>query len=300
MTTQARPLRSRFGRAASAILGEPHAAASPAAIADDAHADERRAEAATSDEVRDAEADPAVDHLHNRENPSAAEMAEMLREVQDSLAALDERLAGLEGAQGESSLVTRRLALNIAQMGETLARRVRSLEHGHTAARPPAPPTPPPPAPPAAATPAPTPFAPALAPRPAPVGRKKGGRWDTLALILGVAILLGLIGIGLWVFGRQHAGGGSTNRAAAIAAPVATSLPPPPVAVAPAATAPPVTHKAAAPYSARTPRHYSFYPTHRGFIHHAPPPAAGADSPAPAGFGSFGPAATNNPPKPQI
>ncbi|MDQ2861739.1 MAG: hypothetical protein M3T55_13680, partial [Pseudomonadota bacterium] len=101
MTTAPRPLGHGLG-------GEPSAAgkAPRAALSSDAPADRR----------------------HNREDPSASEMAEMLREVQDALAAADERLDGLEGAQGNSSLVTRRLAVNVAEMGEALARRMRSLE----------------------------------------------------------------------------------------------------------------------------------------------------------------------------
>ena len=274
MTTAARPLGQGFGPEPFALEDTPEAPVS---------------EAATFDDASNTESDSLAGRFHNRENPSASEMAEMLREVQDSLAALNERLTGLEGTQDDSSLVTRRLALNVAELGATLARRVRSLEQGDAA--PPS--VAPPPLPP---TPAATPFAVAPPLRPASARSRDRRRWDTLGLILGVIILLGLIGIGLWVFARQHAGGGSSDRpAAVVAAPAATSLSPPP-----AATAPSVVHKATAPYSARTPRHYSFYPTHRGFTHHTAPPAPAADSPAPTGFGSFGPAATNNPPKPQI
>ncbi|MGI8840822.1 MAG: hypothetical protein ACR2F8_08610, partial [Caulobacteraceae bacterium] len=74
--------------------------------------------------------DPAVGFGHNRDNPSTAEMAEMLREVQDTLAALDGRLAGLEG---ESSLVTRRLASHVADMGQALTGRLKSLRTSRTA-----------------------------------------------------------------------------------------------------------------------------------------------------------------------
>jgi hypothetical protein len=277
MTTAARPLGQGFGPEPFALEDRPAAPVS---------------EAATSEDASNMEFDPSAGRFHNRENPSPSEMAEMLREVQDSLAALNERLTGLEGTQDDSSLVTRRLALNVAELGATLARRVRSLEQGDA----PPPPVAPPPLPP---TPVAAPFAVAPPSRPASARSRDRRRWDTLALILGAVILLGLIGIGLWVFARQHPVGGSSDRpAAAAAAPamVNPSSPAPARAAAPAAVVP----KSAPPYSARTPRHYSFYPTHHGFTHHAAPPAPPTDSPAPTGFGSFGPAATNNPPKPQI
>ncbi|MGI8840032.1 MAG: hypothetical protein ACR2F8_04500, partial [Caulobacteraceae bacterium] len=109
--------------------------------------------------------------------------------------ALDGRLAGLEG---ESSLVTRRLASNVADMGQALAGRLKSLETGRPApeaATPAAAPT-------EAGAPEAAPFAPAARPRPARAPRGKG----TGPLALAVIILIALVLIGLWVIGRGHSG----------------------------------------------------------------------------------------------
>jgi hypothetical protein len=244
-------------------------------------------EGAAVEDLPDALADRAVGRLHNRENPSPAEMAEMLREVQDTLAALDERLEGLEGAQGDSSVVTRRLASSVAEMGETLARRVRLLESGDAAPR--AAPAPQPSAPP-------PPFAAAAPSRPALAGWNKAGRVDTWVLILGLAALAVLVAIGLWVFWRQIAGGGLSTKPVAVAVAPAAPLAPPP------APAPPSTVQAAAPRTtAPPPRHFA-YQARRTTVRRAPAasPTAPAASPPPptAGFRSFGPAATNSVAKP--
>jgi len=69
-----------------------------------------------------------VDRSHNRDTLSSEAMTEMLREVQDAMLALDERLAALESAQGAASHDTSRLARGVVDMGDALARRVRALE----------------------------------------------------------------------------------------------------------------------------------------------------------------------------
>ena len=251
MTPSPRPLGQGFGRETSLVEADP--------------------DAVPRDHV--AAVDPPADRFHNRENPSPSEMAEMLREVQDSLAALDGRVAGLEGAQGDSSQVTRRVALNVAEMGESLARRMRALEKSDGSPR----------------SPAPAPVAAVIPPRPAPARRRQAnGR----ALLLGAAILFGLILIGLWVSGRWRDGAAppapSLVRAAA-PAPVSIA----PAAAAPAATPPAVVHRATPPATHR-PRHYNLYPAHRSFTPRAAPAIPVADGPAPTGYGSFAPAAVAN------
>ncbi len=221
-----------------------------------------------------ASGEPTAGRLHNRESPSPSEMAEMLREVQDSLAALDGRVAALEGARGESSLVTRRLALNVAELGETLAKRVRSLERGD--AGPPSP---------AAA-----PFSAAPASRLDRSPRRPG---NGLARIAGAAVLFGVILIGVWMFGRWREGGVSAGPPLAPAAAPAPVRVPPPVATA-AAAPPPAVHRATPPATHR-PRHY-FYPARHVVTARPTPAVPVADGPAPAGYGSFAPAAAANPP----
>ncbi|MBA3811722.1 MAG: hypothetical protein H0X27_08815, partial [Caulobacteraceae bacterium] len=70
----------------------------------------------------------SIDRLHNQANPSVEAVAEMLRELQDSLTALDERLGVVETAEGQSAQTTRRLGLEVADMGRALAGRVRAME----------------------------------------------------------------------------------------------------------------------------------------------------------------------------
>jgi hypothetical protein len=292
MTTATHPLGQRFVDAPSAMEEEPSAVQTRGAVSDDTES-----EPTATAEALEAKGDRDVGRFHNRDNPSPSEMAEMLREVQDALALLEERLAGLEGAQSDSFLVTRRLALSVAEMGETLARRVRSLETGDAAPRPPAPtsdPTPistPPPAP----IRAPSPFAASLPWRPVPARGQKGGRVDTVVLVLGVVVLIALIVIGLWVFGRQRAAGGSAAKSPAAVA-TAVPAPAPPAVASPAAAPFSAVHRFSPPRST-TPRHYSFYPTHRPYTRRATPAAPAADVPPATGFGSFGPAATNSVPK---
>jgi hypothetical protein len=86
----------------------------------------------TGDDHRDAGADAiwgrGVDRSHNRDTLSSEAMTEMLRDIQDAMLALDERLAALESTQVGASGDTRNLALGVADMGDALARRVRALE----------------------------------------------------------------------------------------------------------------------------------------------------------------------------
>lgn len=246
MTIAPRPLGHGFGR-------EPSA---PGAAARDA--------SPQGAPTRDAPAD----RLHNREEPSASEMAEMLREIQDALGVVDERLEGLQGAQGASALVTRRLAANVAEMGEALARRMRSLESREATSEPV----------PSAQRPAPSQLSRASAPR-RPQNR--------LAMSVVMAVVLGAILAGFWLFGQ-----GRTHRAlAAKPAPRAAAIADRPVAAAPAAI-----QTATAPHPSFTPRPRS---ARRPVTPRATPTGPSDAGPPTSGFGSFGPAVTaNSAPKP--
>jgi hypothetical protein len=57
-------------------------------------------------------------------------MTEMLRDLQDAMLALDQRLAALESSRDGASDETRKLAQGVADMGGALSRRVRALEQG--------------------------------------------------------------------------------------------------------------------------------------------------------------------------
>ncbi len=80
--------------------------------------------------------DRIVDRSHNRDTLSSEAMTEMLRDLQDAMLALDERLVALEASRDTASEDTRRLASGVADMGDALARRVRALEHGQDAPPP--------------------------------------------------------------------------------------------------------------------------------------------------------------------
>ena len=237
MTTAPRPLGHGLG-------GEPSAAAEAPRAAPSARA-------------------PA-DRRHNREDPSASEMAEMLREVQDALAAADERLDGLEGAQGNSSVVTRRLAVNVAEMGEALARRMRSLEGRETMAEPTE-----------------DVSRPTLPRRPE----------NRLALSLGMAVALALALAGFWMFGRREA----PRPPPAAPAPRAAA---PVAAIVPATPAPLSVPKAAARRPSPPPRRRLAAPRAAPAVAtEAGPPVAGYRSFGPAAPPAVAPA-TANPPKP--
>ena len=68
-------------------------------------------------------------------------MTEMLRDVQDTMLALDERLGTLETAQSHAGTQTRKLAIGVAQLADALTRRIQALEEATPA--PVAPPNPP-------------------------------------------------------------------------------------------------------------------------------------------------------------
>jgi hypothetical protein len=71
---------------------------------------------------------PLVDRSHNRDTLSSEAMTEMLRDLQDGLLRLGERVDELEAAQGHAASETRRLAVSVVEMGDALAKRVKSLE----------------------------------------------------------------------------------------------------------------------------------------------------------------------------
>ncbi len=256
MTSAVRPLGNRFAR-------------DPVTVSND----EDTAVVAT---LRPA--DDAADHLHNRDDPSVSVLAEILREVQDSLTALDERLVGIEGAQTSSGVLTRQLAENIVDIGAALARRVkvleraaeaRSLPEPHRPAAAPAPETQPaastdlapkagetvplsPYGGPAVSTPV-TRFA-------AASRRHARAPLDTWVLALGATVLVVVVGAGLWFMQKQ-----SSDRAAAAAEASQEAAAPAPIP----ATATP----ASAPAASVSPpadklHHYSLYPVHHGRRYH--------------------------------
>jgi len=172
----------------------------------------------------DFDREPTADRFHNRAPLSPEVLAESLSEVRDSLVALEGRLGSvaaelagkMDGAEQRTAANARRLALEVADMGEALARRVRTLEH-----RTPVPqsPQPPPPAPLVIAR-------PIKPPPPRPRGRE-------LALSLALAALLAAVLGGFWYW-RQSAPAASPP--APVKPPVTT---PPAVATPPAAATPP-------------------------------------------------------------
>lgn len=252
----------------SAPQGQGEGLGAARAVADDGRP------VAISEEDFDAETGAPAGRFHNRLNPSASEMAEMLREVQDSLAALDGRLEGLEGAQGDSSVVTRRLALNVAEMGESLARRMRSLEGLETALKP------------AAPAPGPT----AITGDRRPTARRE----NVLALSLGMAVALGLIVAGFWVFGRGEATRVPATKPMAAALPHAAIIPPP--SAPPSATASSSAgQKPAQPQPSHAP---PSRPTYRQATPRAAPQAPPTANQPTTGFRSYGPAAAASAPKP--
>ncbi len=91
--------------------------------ADHSQAGEGRADALTL-----APDERGVDRAHNRDTLSSEAMSQMLRELQDAMLALDERLGALESSHTGVSEDTRRLARGVADMGDALARRVRAIE----------------------------------------------------------------------------------------------------------------------------------------------------------------------------
>ena len=139
-------------------------------------------------ETREGEERP-VDRSHNRDILSSEAMTEMLRDVQDSMLALDERLGSLEAAHGHASAETRRLATGVADMGDALARRVRALETGKPE------------------------LAPIVA---APAAHKPARRPHErpIALSLGMALVLALALTAFWLFGSE-----TLDRATIVATP---------------------------------------------------------------------------------
>lgn len=243
-------------------------------------------------------ANVVVGNRHNRKDPTVTAIAEMLREVQDSLAALDDRLGKIEGAQGTSAVLTRQLAQNMVQIGESLSRRVKSLEQDVTAREDAAaaPPSTPAPEPAAASTfPAVSPVASPeggaiagpFAARPAASRRRSRAPLDTWVLAVGVAVLIALVGAGLWFLQRQSAPPAGRADPSAVHAEAVRAIP--------ASAIPALNANAAAAEHATNdarpserPHHYSLYPVHHGYgRHHAP----AADDPAPpaTGFGAYGP-----------
>ncbi len=197
-----------------------------------------------------------VDRLHNQANPSAEEMAEMLRELQDSLTALDERLAGVETAEGQSAAAARRLGLEVAHMGRALAGRVRAMEMSLAGAAP-------------------------AAPAPVILPPRKRPPEKTLWLSLALAVALAAVLAGFWL--REEQGTGPVAPPAKMSAPLTPTAPPPMPAPAPAAAviAKPAPAKAVHPAWRRGAK---YRPAPRRA---SPGPAAPAGAPT-TGFRSYG------------
>lgn len=172
-----------------------------------------------------------VDRSHNRDTLSSEAMTEMLRDLQDTLLALDERLGTLEAAHGHSNAQTRKLAVGVAQLGDALTRRIQALEEAKAA--------------PAATPPEPEPAL-FLAPPAKPVRRPPE---SPVAISVGLAFVLLLILGTLW-FWRSEI---MDHMRPAAPPPAAVTAPPAPVN-APAAQPPkpatatihPASHQSAA------------------------------------------------------
>jgi len=198
-----------------------------------------------------------VDRSHNRDTLSSEAMTEMLRDLQDAMLALDERLVVLESSQDGASEDTRRLAKGVADMGEVLTRRVRALEHGRQAL------------PPILAQPvAPLPLKPARQP---PQNR--------LVWSVGLVVVLALVLAAFWLLGVE-----SHDHAASAAPPRAAATPPP---APPANATPPVSPQT----TPKTPSHTTA-PPHRWTHPRVSPsdtsPATNSITPA-TSFGHYGP-----------
>jgi hypothetical protein len=196
-----------------------------------------------------------VDRFHNQEAHSPEALTQMLHDLEASHRALEARLgivtaelAGqVQGVEARSDLATRRLALEVAEMGGALAHRVRALQAPIT------------------------PFTPAMA-RPAP-RRRNGFAWSVAAAILlclGVAAFL--------LIREQDATSAATPVPVTASAPAATlpAAPPPPT---PATAAPKTVQtqtvqpqtvpSKAAPVTA-SPPHHTAKPAPRPVVHHRP------------------------------
>lgn len=169
-----------------------------------------------------------VDRSHNRDTLSSEAMTEMLRDVQDTMLALDERLGTLETAQSHAGTQTRKLAIGVAQLADALTRRIQALEEAT-----PAPVAPPP-------EPGPALF---LAPPAKPVRRPPENR---VAFTVGLTFILLLILGSLW-FWRSE-----------IMDHMRPATPPPGAAAAPSA---PVNAPAEEPKPAATTTHPASHPT---------------------------------------
>jgi len=215
----------------------------------------------------------ALDRSHNRDTLSSEAMTEMLRDIQDAMLALDERLVVLESSQDGASEDTRRLAKGVADMGEVLARRVRALEQGREDP------------PPILAQ----PVAPLLKPARQPPQNR-------IAWSVGLVFVLAIVLAAFWLLSVE-----SLDHAT-ISTPPKAPAPPaaPPVAAATPPVSPPKTptHTVTAPHR-WTPRRYSSgYATPAtnsttpatGFSHYGPSPTVVTPTPTPT--------ATQTPPHP--
>lgn len=210
-----------------------------------------------------------VDRSHNRDTLSSEAMSDMLRDLQDAMLALDERLGTLKSSHAGASEDTRKLARGVADMGDALARRVRAIEQGGRD----------PPAIVIRREAAPPPIE-AGPPRP-----RRGLAWvAALAVVLVVALAV------FWLTNFQ-----SIEHGAPAAAPKPVAVAPaaaPAVAASAANTAPAIPPPTSRPASHTVTAHRST-PGRGAYARALPSPGP---SPAPTGFAHYGPSPSPPPP----
>ncbi len=69
-----------------------------------------------------------VDRFHNHEEMSPEAMASAIAELRETVRALDGRLTGAEGEAADANQARKSLGASMVQMGDSLSKRVRSLE----------------------------------------------------------------------------------------------------------------------------------------------------------------------------
>ncbi len=179
-----------------------------------------------------------------------------LSRLQRSVDALDGRMSGLEQGQAAALDTTRRLGMDVVEMGSSLARRVRALEDDRRAAEAASAATP------AVAEPVETPLfaaAPAAPPR----------RENIVPVTLGMGVLLAAVLGGFWL--AEHPSAPASRAKAVVrSAPITARVAPPPVVAQPV-TAPSVvaTRAPVAPsaFKSKAPVHKS--PTRPAVSHNA-------------------------------
>ena len=84
--------------------------------------------AAPEAEAGAADRETEVDRFHNQSLPTPEDLMTALTDLQATIAALDARVAALEGGEASALGLTRRLGLDVVEMGGALSRRLQTLE----------------------------------------------------------------------------------------------------------------------------------------------------------------------------